>query len=199
MKNISKSQSKVLNCITDWVKAHDYPPTLRELSKLTGFKSTWTIRYHLNNLQEAGYIKLKKGFSRGIILMKNVFGIPVLGSISAGKPVDAIENIDGQIDLSNMFKDQKDMFALKVKGDSMQDAGIFEGDIAFVKKQLTAQDGEIVVALLDSEAVVKKYYLTKSGIKLVPANQKYQPIISKNAQIIGKVVGIIRKYSGRNI
>ena len=195
MKKISETQSKVLNCIVEWVKIHDYPPTLRELSKLTGLKSTWTIRYHLNNLQASGYLKLKKGLSRGIVLLNNVFSIPVLGNISAGKPVDAVENIEGYVDLSNMFKDQKDMFALRIKGDSMTDAGIFEGDIAFIKKQASAQDGDIVAALIGTEALVKTFFLTKSGVKLVPANAKYQPIITKDAQIIGKVVGIVRKYA----
>lgn len=194
MKKISESQGKVLDCITDWVKTHNYPPTLRELCKLTGLKSTWTVRYHLNNLQEAGYIRLKKGFSRGLVLLKNAFGIPVLGSISAGRPVDAIENMDGYIDLSGMFRDQKDMFALRIKGDSMKDEGIFEGDIALVKKQSSAQNGDIVAARIDNEALVKKFYLAKSGVKLVPANPKYQHIITKEAQIIGKVVGILRKY-----
>ena len=195
MKKITETQSKVLNCVIDWVKTHEYPPTLRELSKLTGLKSTWTVRYHLNNLQSAGYLKLKKGLSRGVILLNNVFGIPVLGNISAGRPVDAVENIEGYVDLSNMFNDRKDMFALRIKGDSMTEAGIFEGDIAFIKKQASAQDGDIVAALIGSEALVKTFYLTKAGVKLVPANPKYQPIITKEAQIMGKVVGIVRKYT----
>ena len=195
-KNTSKTQVKILNCIIGWIKEYGYPPTLRELSKSVGLKSTWTIRYHLNNLQKTGYIKLRKGVSRGIILVKDLLGIPILGNISAGKPIDAIENIDGYVNFSDMFVNNENTFALKVRGDSMTGAGIFEGDYVFVRKQEQVSNGEITVALLGDEAVVKKFSQNGKTIKLMSENPKYKPITSNDIKILGKVIGVLRKYNG---
>jgi repressor LexA len=140
-----------------------------------------------------GYISLKKGLSRGIEPVKNMRGIPLLGRISAGIPIDAVENVEEHIDsISEMFG-LRDMFALRVAGDSMIGAGIYDGDTVIIRKQRTASEGEIVAALLGSEATVKRFYKTAEGVKLVAENPKYNPIISKEARVMGKVVGVIRK------
>ena len=194
MQSRSKTQQRVLECIINWFNDHKLPPTLRELTKELGYNSTCSTRYYLTKLKEEGYIRLRKGIARGIELIKPITGIPILGRVSAGKPIDAIENIEEYIDPSSMFKNTKDLFALKIKGDSMIQDGIFEGDIVFVHKQQKVNNGEIVVALIEDEAVVKKFYLTQEGVKLVSANPKYKPIISKNVQILGKVITVLRKY-----
>ncbi len=194
MSTLSTAQNRVLNSIITWLKENNHPPTLRELCRESGLKSTWTIRHHLRKLEEAGYLKLKEGLSRGIFLLKKSTGIPLLGKVSAGKPFEAIENIEGLIDLNYIFSCTDNIFALKVKGDSMINAGIFDGDIVFVKKQATAVNGDIVAAIIDEEATVKRFKKTETGVKLLAENPKYEPIISKNVKIAGKVIGVIRKY-----
>ena len=194
MPTISKAQNKVLEAIQKWSKETGHPPTLRELCDKTGLKSTWTIRYHLKKLEDAGYLSLKESLSRGITLLKQSTGIPLVGKISAGKPIDAIENIEGGIDLTYLFSNVDNIFALKVKGDSMTGAGIFDGDIVFIKKQSEAVNGDIVAAIINDEATVKRFSKSAAGVKLTAENPKYEPIVSKNIKIAGKVVGIIRKY-----
>ncbi|MCX5777528.1 MAG: transcriptional repressor LexA [Candidatus Firestonebacteria bacterium] len=194
MQNITGAQKKVLDSLTAWLKDNDHTPTLRELCKKAGLKSTWTIRYHLKKLEAAGYLKLKEGLSRGIFIARKNTGIPLLGRISAGKPIEAIENIEDTIDLGHIFSNIDNLFALKVKGDSMTGAGIFDGDIVFVKKQATAINGDIVAAIINDEATVKRFSKTSAGVKLTAENPKYEPIVAKNIKIAGKVVGIIRRY-----
>jgi repressor LexA len=184
---------KVLDKLTTLTNEQRMTPTLRELAKDCGFSSTWPVRYHLEKLIEAGYIKMKKNTARGIELLKQSAGIPVLGRISAGKPIDAIENVEEHIDsITDMFG-LKNMFALRVTGDSMTGAGIFDGDTVIINKQKTAANGEIIAALLENEATVKRFFLTPDGVKLVAENPKYSPIISKEIKVLGKVVGVIRK------
>jgi repressor LexA len=169
------------------------PPTLRELAKKTGFSSTWPLRLHLKKLADEGYINMKKGLSRSMELLKPAAGIPILGRISAGLPIEAAENVEEHIDsITDMFG-LKDMFALHVAGDSMIGAGIYDGDTVIIRKQKSAANGEIVAALIGTEATVKRYYVTDEGMTLKAENPKYAPIISKEAGIMGKVVGVIRK------
>jgi len=189
LKNKTK---KILEIINNWFREYNYPPTLRELAQESGLKSTWTVRYHLKKLAAQGFIKIKKNLSRGIELTRG-YGIPLLGRISAGLPIEAIENIDKYINgISDLFG-VKEVFGLRITGDSMTGAGIFNGDIVIIKKQSKAENGEIVAALIDNEATVKKFYKNKNSVKLVAENPKYAPIISQNIQIIGKVIGVIRK------
>jgi len=194
MNTLSTAQKRVLDAAIAWVKENNHPPTLRELCRKSGLRSTWTIRHHLKKLEEAGCLKLKEGLSRGIFLLKKNTGIPLLGKISAGKPIESIENIEDTIDLNSMFSNIDNLFALKIKGDSMINAGIFDGDIVFVKKQATAVNGDIVAAIIGEEATVKRFKKTETGVKLLPENPKYEPIVSKNIKIAGKVVGILRRY-----
>ena len=194
MHNITQAQKKILEAVQKSTSDHGLPPTLRELCDKTGLKSTWTVRYHLKKLENAGYLSLKESLSRGITLLKQRAGIPLVGKISAGKPIDAIENIEGGIDMTYLFSNVDNIFALKVKGDSMTGAGIFDGDIVFIKKQSEAANGDIVAAIINDEATVKRFSKSAAGVKLTAENPKYEPIVSKNIKIAGKVVGIIRKY-----
>ncbi len=193
-KKISGKTEEIFKFIKNKVKENSYPPTLREIAMGVGLNSTWTVRYHLKKLSDYGYIKLKKGISRGIEIFNLNTGIPLLGRISAGIPEEAIENAGNYIsDLADFFG-ANEIFALKVKGNSMEGEGIKDNDIVIVKKQQVANDGDIVAAMIDGEVTVKFFYHTKQGIKLVPANPAYKPIISKNVEILGKVTGVIRKY-----
>jgi repressor LexA len=190
---LKQGTRRVLDALNEWFASNSAPPTLRELSQKAGFSSTWPLRHHLKKLADMGYISVKKGLSRGIEPVKNMRGIPLLGRISAGLPIDAVENVEEHIDsISEMFG-LRDMFALRVAGDSMIGAGIYDGDTVIIRKQRTASEGEIVAALLGSEATVKRFYKTAEGVKLVAENPKYNPIISKEARVMGKVVGVIRK------
>ncbi len=190
---VSDRTKKVLDAIVTLSKEDGRPPTLRDLAKTSGLSSTWTVRYHIKKLVEAGYIKMKTGISRGIELLKPFTGLPLLGRISAGRPIDAVENVEEHIDGAAEFFGIKDGFALRVKGDSMVGAGIFDGDIVFVKKQSTANTGDIVAALIGEEATVKRFYGGEKGIELRAENPKYGPIIPKQVKIMGKVTGVMRK------
>ena len=191
--NISNKTKKVLDALVKLNTEEGRPPTLRALAKAAGLSSTWTVRHHLNKLVQAGYIKIKSSISRGIELLKSLSGLPLLGRISAGLPIDAVENIEEHIDSVAGFFGIKDGFALRVKGDSMIGAGIFDGDIVFVKKQATANNGDIVAALIGEEATVKRFYGGENGIELRAENPKYGPIIPKKLKIMGKVTGVMRK------
>lgn len=185
---------KIMEILKKWMEEYGYPPTLRELAKESDLKSTWTVRYHLKKLVYKGLINIKKNLSRGIELTSG-YGIPLLGKISAGMPIEAIENIDKYINVITDLFGKKDIFGLRIKGDSMTGAGIFDGDIVIIRKQSRAENGEIVAALIENEATVKRFYMDKNSIKLVAENPKYDPIISRNIQIIGKVIGVIRKIT----
>lgn len=190
----SKQTIKVLDALKAMARENPRPPTLREVAKEAGLKSTWTVRYHLAKLAKEGLVRVKNSVSRGIELATRPHGIPLLGKVSAGRPIEAIENVDEYIyDLPELFG-VKEMFALRVKGDSMEGEGILNNDILFIKKQESAYDGDIVAALLGTETVVKKFYKDKNGVRLVSANPKYEDILAKDAKVIGKIVGIVRRY-----
>ncbi|MBP7792229.1 MAG: transcriptional repressor LexA [Candidatus Goldbacteria bacterium] len=185
---------KILEILKIWQQEYNYPPTLREIAKESGLKSTWTVRYHLKKLADYGYVNIKKNLSRGIELT-NGYGIPVLGKISAGKPIEAMENVEKYINnVSDLFG-SKDVFGLRIQGDSMIGAGIFDGDTVIIRKQQCAENGEIIAALIENEATVKRFYKDKNYVKLVAENSKYTPIVSRDIKIIGKVIGVIRKIT----
>jgi len=172
-------------------------PTIREIGSQFGIQSTNGVRYYLNLLEKAGYIRRTSGISRGIgpSVATAPAGIPVLGRVAAGQPVLAEENWDGTLELADMFGQTENLFALQVRGDSMIDAGILQGDHVIVQKQDSARSGEIVVALIDDEATVKYYRPHRDRIELVAANEKYAPIVvgeHSGFRIIGIVRGVIR-------
>jgi repressor LexA len=172
-------------------------PTIREIGRHFEISSTNGVRYYLNLLEKAGYIRRTGGISRGIgpSTATATPGIPILGRVAAGQPILAEENWSGTLELADMFGQTESLFALRVQGDSMIDAGILEGDHVIVLKQETARPGEIVVACLNDEATVKYYQPRKSHIELVAANAKYQPIVvgeDSDFRILGTVRGVVR-------
>jgi len=199
VEKLTIAQENFLKHVSQWFREHTYPPTLKELSGCTGLKSTWTIRYHLNKLQEAGYLRIQSGIKRAVTLVQRTDGIPIVGRVSAGKPLTAIENIEGYISLADIMRDAENKFALRVKGDSMIGAGIVEGDNVIVRKQSTAQNGDIVAALIGDEAVVKRFYLKKGHVELHSENPKYEPIIGNQVEVLGKVVTVIRQYTASKL
>lgn len=177
-------------------------PTIREIGQQFGISSTNGVRYYLNLLEKAGYITRTGGISRGIGPSTEAapMGIPVLGRVAAGQPIVAEENWSGSLELTGMFGQTENLFALQVRGDSMIDAGILQGDYVIVQKQDTARAGEIVVGLLEEEATVKYYQPRKGHLELVPANEKYEPIVidaDTDFRILGTVRGVVRSL-GRN-
>jgi repressor LexA len=175
-------------------------PTIREIGRQFEISSTNGVRYYLNLLEKAGYIRRTGGISRGIgpsTATANP-GIPVLGRVAAGQPILAEENWSGSLELADIFGQTEQLFALQVRGDSMIDAGILQGDYVIVQKQETARPGEIVVACLNDEATVKYYQPRNDHVELVAANEKYQPIVvteDSDFRILGTVRGVVRTVS----
>ena len=198
MQELTDRQKKVIEFLKSYVKEHGYPPTMREIGEYFGF--TWpAARGHLIALNKKGMIRINPLKSRGIEIIglrqKDVVELPVAGRITAGKPVLAIEEIESHIFVDrNLFKDS-DSFVLRIKGDSMVEAGIFDGDYVVVRPQKEITGGEIGVVLIGDEATVKKIAIKKNSITLIPANKTMKPVIYKpdEVSIVGKVIGVIRK------
>ena len=212
-KQLTERQEAILNFIKQFREESGYPPTLREIGKKFGISSTFGVKRHLDALQKKGYLNIESNASRGISFMKEDpadiqesqtvleksqgFGrIPLIGRVAAGSPILAVENIEGSIVIDSSFlKKSEDCFALRVKGDSMVNAGIFEKDLVIVHPQKSANNGEIVVALLDDEATVKRLELKGNKVRLLPENDNYSPIEirgDKEFSLVGKVVGVVR-------
>ncbi len=202
-KLLTEKQRAVLEFIQNQIASRGHPPTVREIGKRFRIRSTNGVRTHLAALIKKGYLKKERFISRGLELTHSLSGvgrIPLVGSVPAGLPIDAIENVEGEIALDLSFLPKGDRFTLKVVGDSMKDAGIFDGDLVVVKKQPVAERGDIVVAVIGGEATVKRYYPASKTIRLQPANDEFDPIIVRQSQagsgefrIAGKVVGLLRR------
>lgn len=206
-KELSQNELNILNYIRKQVKELGYPPSVRELCKGVGLKSTSSVHLYLSRLAEKGYIKkgtLKTralqitGESVSDVKDPDMLEIPLVGQVAAGLPILAEENIEEYVKLpTSMVKQNtksEGTYMLKVKGDSMIEAGIYSGDYIIVSKCQTAENGQIIVALIDNEATVKTFYKEKDHIRLQPENKTMEPIIVKDVQIIGKVVGLIRRF-----
>lgn len=204
MKNrLTDRQKEILDFICQFREECGYPPTLREIGKKFGISSTFGVKRHLDALVKKGYLNIEGSLSRGISVLnnnredENLFRkIPVIGRVAAGSPILAVENIEGSIVVDpTLMKKNEDCFALKIKGDSMINAGIFEGDIVIVSPKKEAFNGEIIVAMIDDEATVKKFEKKNNKIRLLPENDNYAPIEvedTKEFAIIGKVIGVVR-------
>ena len=198
MEKLTKSQQKVYDYLISR-SDEGFAPTVREICDATGFKSTSTVHAHLNTLEKLGYISRRSDSARGIFV-NNLDGtpgsvaVPIIGTVTAGKPIFAFEENLGYVTVDESVKRGRDIFALRVKGDSMINAGIFEGDTVVFVRQSVAENGEIVVALLEDEATVKRFYKEDGYIRLQPENPIYEPIISKEIKILGKVVTLVRNY-----
>lgn len=192
---------QILSYIQEYSRDHGFPPTIREIGAAFGISSTNGVRYYLNLLSREGHLKRSGKISRGIgvpsiaTAARHFPGIPILGRVAAGEPILAEQNYDGTLDPSVMFGDPAGLFALQVRGDSMVDAGILDRDFVLVRRQERATAGEIVVALIEDEATVK-YYRPRAGrIELVPANDRYTPIVvgpDSGFRILGVVTGVMR-------
>jgi len=194
---LTGKQKRVLEFIQERIRAK-MPPTIREIASHMGFSSTGTVRDYLTALERKGCLRRTGNLSRAIELKNDACNkIPIVASIAAGKPNLAYEDIEGYLDPTDLFLGRlsnSDVFALRVKGDSMVEAGINEGDIAIIKKQHTALDGEIVAALVETdEATLKRFKLYKHKPILEPANKQYSPI-EKEFRILGTLIALIRKY-----
>ncbi len=198
---LTERQRAILDFIERRVLEKGHSPTIREIGLHFDIVSTNGVRAHLAALIRKGYLKKEKLISRGLELTRSmateIGRVPLVGRVPAGAPIDAIENIEGEIALDLSFVPKGESFSLKVVGDSMHDAGILDGDFVLVRKQSTAQAGEVVVAIVNGEATVKRYFPDGASVRLQPANDAFEPIIvgrkSREFRIAGKVVGLIRK------
>ncbi|HOO55880.1 MAG TPA: transcriptional repressor LexA [bacterium] len=192
-KEMTDRQRAILEYIYDYQRDYGYPPTIRQIGKHFGIKSPNGVADHLKALERKGEIGLSRNTARGIDLInREELGIPLVGRIAAGEPILAAENIEDHITIEKMFPSDGRIFALRVKGESMIEDGIHDGDIVVVRPQSTAENGDTVVALLEDEATVKRFYRERKRIRLQPANSSYAPIYSKSVEIRGKVIGVIR-------
>lgn len=198
---LTPKQKKILNFINNYIKKNDYAPSLEEIASHFKLKAVSTIYQYVETLKRKGYLKKKKKQARGLFPLSQTFNtveIPLLGLISAGQPIEAIENKESITVDKNLLAGEGEHYALKVKGNSMIDEGIYDGDIVIIKKQETAENGETVVAIINkNEATLKKIYREKHYFRLQPANQAFLPIFTKEIEIRGKVVSIIRNFKSQ--
>ena len=192
MARTSKKREEILQFLTQFVGENGYAPSVREICTAVGLQSTATVHYHLSALRDAGLLEMDDRKKRAISLpeSRRADRIPVVGVVTAGVPILAVENIEGYL----QWDGERGCYALRVRGDSMINAGILDGDKVVVRPQQTADNGEIVVALLDDSATVKRFHKDGSTVWLMPENPAYDPIDGTQAQILGKVKAVIRTY-----
>ncbi len=194
-------QRLILEFIEQMITEHGHSPTIREIGEQFGISSTNGVRAHLEALIKKGFIRRQGLISRGIELVRDLSRpvglVPLVGSVPAGLPIDAIENVEGEIAVDSSFLPAGETFTLRVNGDSMREVGIFDGDYVLVNKQESAESGDIVVAIIGEEATVKRYFPERGKIRLQPENDSFEPIwVDKNSpqfSIAGKVVGLMRR------
>lgn len=201
--NLSNRQKQILNYIIQTIKDEGYPPTVREIGQAVGLKSSSTVHAHLLKLEEKGYIKRDPTKPRAIIplhdiedlpvqMNKDVKQLPLIGNVAAGTPIFAVENIEAYINVPDELVGYGNHYLLKVQGESMIEAGILDGDYLVVRQQPDAQNGEIVVAMIEEEATVKRFYKKGDSFELHPENSSMQPIITNKVTVLGKVKGLFR-------
>ena len=192
MARTSNKREQILNFLTQFMNEHGYAPTVREICNAVGLQSTATVHYHLNALRDAGLIEMDEMKKRAISLpdAQRADRIPVVGVVTAGVPILATENIEGYIP----WDGESGCFVLRLRGDSMIGAGILDGDKVVVRPQPDAENGQIVVALLDDSATVKRLKKTGRDVWLMPENPSYEPIPGNEAKILGRVKALIREY-----
>ncbi|MET0206201.1 MAG: transcriptional repressor LexA [Thermoleophilaceae bacterium] len=200
--NLTKRQREIFEYVKRYGEEHGYPPTVRDIGKAIGLTSSSTVHAHLANLEKLGLLRRDPTKPRAIEVLVDKAkaavapaGLPVVGQVAAGRPVLAEENIEEYIQVPQIAGGDEGGFVLRVKGDSMTGAGIFEGDYVVVRPQETADDGEIVVALVEEEATVKRFFREQDHVRLQPENDALQPILSRDVQLLGRVVGVCRRVS----
>ena len=196
--DLSKRQKEIFDYIRRYANKYGYPPTVREIGKAVGLTSSSTVHAHLAKLESSGFLRRDPTKPRAIEVLvdraKKVVrpGVPVVGNVAAGDPILAEENIEEHIDLPPMLGGETADYILRIRGDSMKDAGIIDGDFVVVQEARDAINGEIVVALLGEEATVKHFFREKDRVRLQPANKDHKPIRTKDVEVLGKVVGVFR-------
>ena len=200
---LNEKQKEVYDFLLEFTKTNGYPPSVREICKAVSLKSTSTVHGHLKRLEKKGLIYRDPTKPRAIVINEislnnnaiNTLKIPIVGNITAGMPILATENIDGSFEISlNSIKHDNNLFALKVQGHSMINAGINDGDLAIIEQCNFADNGKIVVALINDEATLKTFYKEKNHIRLQPENNSMEPILVKDCSILGVLVGIFRTF-----
>lgn len=197
----SNKQLEIYEFIKSHIRQKGYPPSVREIGAAVGLSSTSTVHGHLERLEKKGLIKRDATKPRTIEVVENSMGrkeminIPIIGTITAGAPILAVENIEDTFPLpADYVKNSNQLFILKVSGESMIDAGIFDGDFCIIEKTNSAENGDIVAALIENEATLKRFFKEKDHIRLQPENKTMKPIIVQDCKIIGKLVGLYRRY-----
>ena len=206
LRNLTiQRQQLVLDYVNEYIRNHGYPPSVRDICQALDIKSTSTVHNYINRLEDSGkLIKspskpralkiLQSGTHGNVIHDEDTAYVPVVGKITAGIPILATENIEYSFPVPSFFVNNAETFMLRVSGDSMINAGIYDRDYILVRQQSDAENGEIIVALIQDEATVKQFFKEKNHIRLQPANERYTPIIVReNMQILGKVIGVFRK------
>jgi repressor LexA len=215
-QTLTRRQQEILQFIQEYLGENGYPPTVRDIGSAVGLTSSSTVHAHLANLEKAGAIRrdptkpraleilgeragaavaaTKRAAARvGDAIEEATTGLPLIGQVAAGGPIVAEQNIEEYIDVPSIVGGDAADFVLSVRGDSMEKAGILDGDFVVVKSQQTARDGEIVVAMIDNEATVKRFFREDDHIRLQPENDAYEPIRSRDAAVVGSVVGVFRR------
>ena len=200
--DLTKRQKEIFDFIRRYASKHGYPPTVREIGKAVGLGSPSTVHAHLANLEKIGLLKRDPSKPRAIeVLVEKAKravrggGLPIVGEVAAGEPVLAEENIEDYLDVPAVIGGEDGDFILRIKGDSMKDAGILEGDYVVVRSGEYAEDGEIVVALVGEDATVKRFFRENGKVRLQPENKAYKPIRTADAQLVGRVVGVFRSLT----
>ncbi len=199
---ITEKQMQILQYMKDQILSKGYPPSVREICAAVGLKSTSSVHSHLETLEEKGYIRRDPTKPRAIEIVDDTFNltrrelvnVPILGKVAAGQPLLADDNINGYFPLPPEYVNNAQTFMLTVKGDSMINAGIFDGDMVVVEQTAVARNGEIVVALIEDSATVKTFYKEKSYIRLQPENDSMEPILVPDCRIMGRVIGLYRRF-----
>jgi repressor LexA len=202
MIELTQKEKDIYDYINDCIEKNGYAPSVRDICAAVGIKSTSSVHEYLRRLETKGYIKKSSGKSRALSLesgvsneSSNMKKVPILGKVTAGQPILAVENYEGFVDFPvTMARGKAGLFALRVMGESMIEAGILDGDIVVVESKRYADDGEIVVAMIDDEATVKRFYKENGRIRLQPANHTMQPIYTKEVLVLGKVIANFRFY-----
>ncbi|MEE1200299.1 MAG: transcriptional repressor LexA [Christensenellales bacterium] len=198
MKALHENQQKILDFIKREIEQKGYPPSVREICAAVGLKSTSTVHAHLNQLEQRGLIRRDSTKPRALEILDGSYprgrSVPLVGHVTAGLPILAIENIEDYLTLPENMVGHDELFCLCVHGESMIEAGILDGDIIVVRQQSTAENGEIVVAMIEDEATVKRIYFEENAVRLQPENRHMEPIYADSVQILGKVSALIRQF-----
>lgn len=202
---LTPAQERVCLFIRNWKSRYGYPPTVREIATGLKYKSPNNVRQHLRLIEKKGFLRIDPGKARGMdfalqfhgVSFENGIEVPLIGRVAAGTPVVAEENIEGTITLDRTLFKGDGLFSLRVRGESMRDIGVFDGDIAVVKQQRNAADGDVVVAIVDGEATLKRFFKKNDAIVLHAENPEFNNIVvssTRNVLIAGRLVGVIRRY-----